>query len=155
MVVNRQLTPLIKILIVDDLRVVREKLKSILKLHSDLQVIGTAVDGDRAISILEGFANEQLEHLNPDIIILDLDMPKLNGIETAQIIYQRYPHIKVIILSSYDDPAVINNLQPSCIKAYIVKDNIDLKIADRIRAVYHLPSSQSDPIDLRTSFFRF
>ncbi len=143
MVVNRQLTPLIKILIVDDLRVVREKLKSILRLHSDLQVIGSAIDGDQAI--------EQLEHLNPDIIILDLDMPKLNGAETARIIYQRYPHIKVIVLSSYDDPAEINNLQPSCIKAYIVKDNIDLKIADQIRAVYHLPSSQSDPTNLESA----
>ena len=133
MVVNRQLSPLIKILIVDDLRVVREKLKSILRLHADLQVIGTAIDGDRAI--------EQLEHLDPDIILLDLDMPKLDGIETARIIDREYPHIKVIILSSYDDPSEFDHLQSSCIKAYIIKDNIDLKIADKIRAVYHHPQA--------------
>jgi hemolysin D len=136
MVVNRQLAPLIKILIVDDLRVVREKLKSILKLHSDIQVIGTAIDGNNAIA--------QLEHLDPDIILLDLDMPKLDGIETARIIDREYPHIKVIILSSYDDPSEFDNLQSSCIKEYIIKDNIDLKIADKIRAVYHQP--QADPL---------
>ncbi len=136
MVVNRQLTPLIKILIVDDLRVVREKLKSILKLHSDLQVVGTAIDGAQAI--------DRLEHLDPDIILLDLDMPRLDGIKTAQIIDRKYPHIKVIILSSYEDPSEFDNLQSSCVKEYIVKDNIDLKIADKIRAVYHHP--QAHPV---------
>lgn len=132
MVVNRQLTPLIKILVVDDLRVVREKLKSVLRLYPDLQVVGTAIDGDNAIA--------QLGHLDPDIILLDLDMPKLDGMEVARIIDREYPDIKVIILSSYDDPSEIDNLQSNCIKEYIVKDNIDLKIADKIRSVYYTPN---------------
>ena len=138
MVVNRQLSPLIKILVVDDLRVVREKLKSVLKLYSDFQVIGTAIDGNNAI--------EQLEYLDPDIILLDLDMPNLDGMETARIIDRKYPHIQVIILSSYDDLGGIDNLQPSCVKEYIVKDIIDLKIADRIRSVYHARNSKSRPV---------
>jgi hemolysin D len=138
MVVNRQLTPLIKILVVDDLRVVREKLKSVLRLYPDLQVVGTAIDGDNAIA--------QLGHLDPDIILLDLDMPKLDGIETARIIDREYPHIKVIILSSYDDPSEIDNLQSNCIKEYIVKDNLDLKIADKIRSVYYTPNPKSRPL---------
>ncbi len=128
MVVNRSSAPIIKILIVDDLRVVREKIKSILEADRDLLVIGTAIDGDQAIA--------QLAYLQPDVILLDLDMPRLDGIETARIIDQKYPHLAVIVLSSYDDASEISSEQPTCIREYIVKDNIDLKLAAKIRSVY-------------------
>ena len=78
MFANHHPEQIIKVLLVDDLRVVREKLKSVLQSHRDIEVIGTAIDGHNAI--------EQLNYLQPDIILLDLDMPKLNGMETAQII---------------------------------------------------------------------
>ncbi len=122
---DRNLQPQIKVLVVDDGRVIREKLKSILRSHKDIQVIGTAADGYTAI--------EQLEYLHPDIILLDLDMPNLDGIQVAQIIDQKYPQIKVIILTSHEnfDPA------SACIKEYIVKDSVELKIADRIRFVHN------------------
>jgi hemolysin D len=128
MLVNRHPEPIIKVFLVDDLRVVREKLKSVLQSYQDIEVIGTASDGDHAI--------EQLEYLDPDVILLDLDMPRLDGIETARIIDQRYPQIDVIVLSSYDDVNHLSSLQPTCIKAYIVKANIDLEIANKIRSVY-------------------
>ena len=129
MLVNRHPEPIIiKVLVVDDLRVVREKLKAVLQSHQDIEVIGTATDGENAIA--------QLEYLQPDIMLLDLDMPNLNGLETAKIIDQKYPQIDVIILSSYDEVESLNSLQAICIKAYIVKANIDLKIADQIRSVY-------------------
>ena len=127
--IANQSPQIIKIFLVDDLRVVREKLKSVLKPYRDMQIIGTAADGDSAI--------EQLEYLEPDIILLDLDMPRLDGIETARIITTKYPDIKVIILSSYHNPSDINKILHSCVKEYIVKDNIDLTIADKIRSVYN------------------
>jgi hemolysin D len=129
MVVNRHPEPIIKVFVVDDLRVVREKLKSVLRSHQDIEVIGMAIDGYNAI--------EQLEYLQPDIILLDLDMPRLNGIETAQIIEHKYPQIKVIVLSSYDDARELSSSQPSCIKEYIVKDRVVLTIVEKIRFVYH------------------
>jgi hemolysin D len=143
MIAERQPKPIIKILLVDDLKVVREKVKSVLQTHQDIQIIGTATDGYSAISILEGFANEQLEYLQPDIILLDLDMPGLDGIQTAQIVTQKYPQIKIIILSSYNDTGDISNFPNSSIKEYIVKGNIDLNIADKIRAVYEQPDCNS------------
>ena len=97
---------IIKIFLVDDLRVVREKLKSVLQPYRDMQIIGAAADGDSAI--------EQLEYLQPDIILLDLDMPRLDGIETARIITTKYPRIKVIILSSYHNPNDIDRILHSC-----------------------------------------
>ncbi|WP_295616693.1 response regulator [Chamaesiphon sp. GL140_3_metabinner_50] len=127
----------IKILLVDDLRVVREKLKSLLQPHRDFQIIGTAIDGYNAI--------EQLEHLQPDIILLDLDMPRLDGLQTARIISQKYPDIKIIILSSYNDNGDISDFPNSCIKAYIVKGNIDREIADKIREVSE-PSSEREKV---------
>jgi hemolysin D len=128
MTADRQLNPTIKILLVDDLRVVREKLKSILKPYRDLQIIGMATDGQNAI--------EQLEWLHPDIILLDLDMPRLDGVQTARIITEQYPHIKVIILSSSENLDNIGNFPNSCIKAYIVKGDLDREIVDKIRAVF-------------------
>jgi hemolysin D len=120
--------PIIKILLVDDLRVIREKLKSILEPHQDLQIIGVATDGDSAI--------EQLAYLQPDLILLDLDMPGLDGIETIKVITRTYPQIKVIILSSLTDPSIINNVLALGAIEYIIKDNLDLKFADRIRSIY-------------------
>jgi hemolysin D len=156
MLVNRQPELIIKVLIVDDLRVVREQLKLVLRSHPDIQVIGTAIDGNHAI--------EQLEYLRPDIILLDLDMPRLDGIETARIIDDRYPQLPVIVLSSYDDASELSNVQPACIKEYIVKDKIDLKIADQIRSVYRHqalnqlkiePTTARNPPDNVVDFNRF
>ncbi|AFY91788.1 response regulator [Chamaesiphon minutus] len=129
MIAQQHSTPIIKILVVDDLRVVREKLKAILQPHEDLQIIGTAADGDSAI--------EQLEYLQPDIILLDVDMPKLNGIQAAQIINQKYPQIDVIILSGSIDRDELTNIANSSIKEYIIKGKIDLELADKIRTIYH------------------
>jgi hemolysin D len=127
--INSNSQPTIKILLVDDGRVIREKLKSILRSYPDIKVIGTAADGYSAI--------EQLEYLHPDIILLDLDMPNLDGIGTAKIIDRKYPHLKVIILTSHEDASQINDASCACIKEYIIKDNnIDLRIADSIRSVY-------------------
>lgn len=129
MIAHQATVPLIKIFVVDDLRVVREKLKAILQPHGDLQIIGTAADGESAL--------EQLEYLQPDIILLDVDMPKLDGIQAAQIINQKYPHIDVIILSSSVDRTEVINVSNSSIKEYIVKGKIDLELADKIRNIYH------------------
>ncbi len=126
---NSNSQPTIKILLVDDGRVIREKLKSILRSQPDIQVIGTAADGYSAI--------EQLEYLHPDIVLLDLDMPNLDGIGTAKLIDRKYPHLKVIILTSHEDTSQVNDSGCACIKEYIIKDSVDLKIADRIRSVYN------------------
>jgi hemolysin D len=125
MIANQTSTRPIEIFLVDDLRVVREKLKSLLRPHRDLQIVGIAADGDSAI--------EQLEYLQPDIILLDLDLPKLDGWETARIIGQKYPHIDVIILSSSIDDRV-DRSAIACIKEFVDKSEIEA-IAQKIRAV--------------------
>ncbi|WP_310487466.1 response regulator [Chamaesiphon sp. VAR_69_metabat_338] len=125
MLANQSSTPVIKIFLVDDLRVVREKVKEILQPHRDIQIVGIATDGDSAI--------EQLEYLQPDTILLDLDMPHLDGWATARIISHEYPHIDIIILSSSIDDRADRPAIPS-IKEFIDKSNIE-DIASKIRAV--------------------
>jgi hemolysin D len=137
MIANQSTSPLIKIFVVDDLRVVREKVKLLLHPHRDLQIVGIATDGDWAI--------EQLEYLQPDIILLDLDMPKLDGWETARIIGQKYPHIDVIILSSSPDDRSRRSAI-SCIKEFIPKSEIDA-IAQKIRTVRDF-SLKTSPCEL-------
>jgi hemolysin D len=125
MLANQSATPVIKIFLVDDLRVVRERVKEILQPHRDLQIVGIATDGDSAI--------EQLEYLQPDIILLDLDLPHLDGWATARIISHEYPHIDIIILSSSIDDRHERAEIPS-IKEFIDKSEI-ADIAGKIRAV--------------------
>ncbi|WP_309743905.1 response regulator [Chamaesiphon sp. OTE_20_metabat_361] len=125
---SQESPPIIKVLLVDDRRVVREKIKSVLQSCPDIQVVGIAADGDSAL--------EQLDNLDPDTILLDLDMPGLDGIQTAKIISQQYPHIQVIIVSSLENtPDVSTQLAP-CVKDYIIKADIELEIANKIRAAH-------------------
>jgi hemolysin D len=127
MIANNKTADLIKILLVDDQRVVREKLKSVLQEMPDLQVVGTAADGYGAI--------DRIEQLHPDVILLDLEMPGQGGLQTAQIIAQRYPQVKIIILSSHDDAENIGKALASGANGYIIKDRIGSEIAETIRSV--------------------
>ena len=127
-IASHETLPIIKVLLVDDRRVVREKIKSVLRSCPDIQVVGIAADGDSAL--------EQLDNLDPDLLLLDLDMPGLDGIQTARIISQQYPHIQVIIVSSLENTQEVNVQLAPCVKGYISKANIELEIAERIRATY-------------------
>jgi hemolysin D len=128
-IASQKNTPIIKVLLVDDRRVVREKIKSVLQSCRDIQVVGIAADGDSAL--------EQIDNLDPDLILLDLDMPGLDGIQAAKIISQQHPHIQVIIVSSLDNTPDVSTLLAPCVKDYINKGNIELEIAAKIRAIYH------------------
>lgn len=121
---------IVRILVVDDLRVIKEKLKSILAPHPDLQIVGTAPDGETAL--------EQIEYLQPDLVLLDLDMPKLDGFEVLVEISRQYPDIQAIIISSLADVETRDRAMKLGAKAYIIKDRIALKIVDEIRNLDHL-----------------
>ena len=85
----------IRILIVDDNEVVREGIESLLKPHSDLEVVGKAVDGLDAIA--------KAEELNPDVILMDAQMPKADGAEATRRIKEKMPDVKVLFLTVYGD----------------------------------------------------
>ncbi|PIX47119.1 MAG: DNA-binding response regulator, partial [Anaerolineae bacterium CG_4_8_14_3_um_filter_59_70] len=88
-----------KIVLADDHQVVRLGLRTLLESAPGFQVVGEAGDGLEAIRLAE--------QLSPDVVILDLLMPRLNGIEAARQIHARFPHMRIVILSMFDSEAYV------------------------------------------------
>lgn len=118
---------MIKILIVDDQNFTRQALQMILETETDLEVVGKATNGVEAI--------EYMEQTQVDIIIVDLEMPEMNGLTLTQILAQRFPDTKVIILSSHDDEDNINSAVGAGARGYLLKNTSSQEIVDTIRAV--------------------
>jgi hemolysin D len=127
---------MIRILIVDDQKVIRERLRMALEEQDDFVVVGTAEDGDKAIT--------QIALLQPDLVLLDIEMPGRNGFEVATIIRERFPRTRVIILSSHDDVESIRASLQSGVNGYVAKQKIDSSMVEIIRSV-HRGHSQFGP----------
>jgi len=117
----------IKILIVDDQNFTRQALQTILEAESDFEVVGKATSGSEAL--------EQMEQQQTDIIIVDLEMPEMDGLTVAKIVSKRFPKTRVIILSSHDDRDKINAAVEAGARGYLLKNTSTQEIADTIRAV--------------------
>ncbi len=105
-----------RILIVDDHGIVREGLKSLLQNQSDMEVVGEGEDGQVAVDLAE--------QLSPDMVIMDMSMPNLNGIEATRLILQHNPNIKVIILSMHSDRHIVKETLEAGASAYVLKSNL-------------------------------
>ncbi|MGQ9491290.1 MAG: response regulator [Anaerolineae bacterium] len=117
----------IRILIVDDQRLLREGLRTLLELESDLVVAGEAEDGQAAL--------EQYETCRPDVVLMDIRMPRLDGVEATRRLRQRWPDARVIILTTFDDDAyVFDGLRAGAL-GYLLKDVSGQELADAIRKV--------------------
>jgi two-component system response regulator NreC len=119
----------IRILVADDHTIVRQGLARLLNDQPDLQVVGQAVNGREAV-------DKALE-LEPDIIILDIAMPQLNGIEAAKRIRKRLPKAKVLILSMYSHEHYIHELFETGVSGYLLKDSSGRDIIQAIHAAMH------------------
>jgi len=117
----------IKILIVDDHSVVIEGIKSALREYPEFEVLGDAVDGLQAIEITKS--------LEPDIVIMDISMPNLNGLEATKQIKQFNPEIQIVIYSMYSDKGFVIDLFKAGISAYVLKDDPLSDLILALRAV--------------------
>lgn len=117
----------IKIMIVDDHHLVRVGIKSYFVNEPDLAVIGEASDGEQAVRLAGT--------LNPDLVLLDISMPNLNGMEAASIIVKNYPEIKIIILSMYLDEKFIQKCMEEGVHGYIHKGAEQYELIYGIRSV--------------------
>lgn len=117
----------IKVLITDDHVVVREGLAAMLAREKDIEVVGEAVNGQQAI--------EKARELRPDIILMDLRMPEVDGIEAMRRIKPENPHIKFIILTTYDNDEYIFKGIESGARAYLLKDSPREDLFKAIRVV--------------------
>ncbi len=116
-----------RLMIVDDYAPFREGLRAMLRSEGDIELVGEAESGDEAISL----ATRQ----QPDVILMDLQMPGVNGIEATQAILETSPHINIIVLSMFeDDNSVFTALQAGA-KGYLLKGALKSDIVRAIRSV--------------------
>ena len=118
----------IRLLLVDDQELVYQGLRAMLNLESDLKVVGVANNGQVAI--------QQVEALQPDVVLMDIRMPIMDGREATRIICQRFPNTKVLVVSTFDEDDYINHSIKAGAKGYLLKDMPVEELAQAIRLVY-------------------
>ena len=105
--------PVLKVLIADDHEIVRQGLRSMLEAQRECQVVGEAADGRQAVAMTK--------ELNPDVVILDIGMPTLNGLEATRQILKLRPQTKVLILTMHESDSVIREVLDAGARGYILK----------------------------------
>jgi DNA-binding NarL/FixJ family response regulator len=118
----------IRIVIAEDHAVVREGTRRILEQHNGLQVVGEAADGQEAVDLVD--------RLRPNVAIIDIAMPHMNGIEATRQIKDRHPTTSVLVLSAYDDDQYVFALLEAGAAGYLLKDVRGSELADAVRAVH-------------------
>jgi two-component system, NarL family, response regulator LiaR len=106
---------MIRVLIADDQAIVCEGLKVVLNASAQLQVVGTAQDGAEAL--------RQVEALHPDVVLMDLKMPGMNGVQATRALRERFPDIAVLVLTTYDDDEWVVDAIRAGAAGYLLKDS--------------------------------
>lgn len=104
---------MIKVLIADDQELIRESLKIVLSSYKDIEVVGAVADGAEVL--------ESLKKSQPDVILMDIRMPKMDGVLCTKEVKENYPHIKIIILTTFDDDDFIFKALQYGASGYILK----------------------------------
>ncbi|MEH7463966.1 response regulator transcription factor [Bacillus thuringiensis] len=119
---------MIRIMIVDDQSLVRDGLAMLLNLRPELEVVGTASDGEEAV--------QNAERLQPEIILMDIRMPRANGVEGTRLIREQFPHIKVLMLTTFNDSELIFEALEQGASGYLLKDMATDTIVQAILTVH-------------------
>ncbi|MBK9376075.1 MAG: response regulator transcription factor [Holophagales bacterium] len=115
------------ILLVDDHRIVREGLRTLLGQQPDLEVVGEAADGRDAVT--------QARLLRPDVIVMDIAMPELNGVEATRLILAELPQVRIVALSMYADRRFVAEILRAGALGYVLKDGAFEELALAIRTI--------------------
>jgi DNA-binding NarL/FixJ family response regulator len=118
----------IRILVADDHALVREGIRALLSLCDDLEVVGEASDGQEAI--------EAARRIDPDVILMDINMPGLGGLEATLAIRHENQRVKILVLSQYDDREYVSRFLKSGASGYILKNAAGSELASAVRAVF-------------------
>ena len=105
----------IRVFLVDDHRIFLEGLVRLLNDHPSMRVVGTAVDGRKAV--------QQIEALKPDVVLMDITMPNMNGVEATRLVKTASPNTKVLILSMYGGEAYLRRILEAGAEGYLLKDS--------------------------------
>ena len=118
---------MIRLFIIDDHEMVREGLKAMLKAEPDFEIVGDAANAEQAF--------ELIDRLHPDVILLDVRLPGMSGVDICRTVTERYPEIAVIIVTTYTDETLIAQCIQAGARGFIIKDIERFDLKRSIRAV--------------------
>ena len=118
----------IRVLLADDQSILADGIKSVLSSCEDIEVVGLASDGFEALDLLEKCL--------PDVILMDIRMPNMNGVIATQEVKRRHPEVKVLILTTFDDSDYILNAINNGASGYLLKDTSSAALIDAIKNAY-------------------
>jgi len=118
----------IRVVIVEDHTLMREGTRHILAQSQDIDVIGDAGRGDEAV--------ELIERLQPDVVLLDMRLPGMNGIEIARAVTSKHKDIRVLLLSAYDDEEYVAEALNAGAAGYLLKTTPGAELVEAVRAVH-------------------
>ncbi|MGJ3251733.1 MAG: response regulator [Elainellaceae cyanobacterium] len=119
---------MIRLLLVDDQDLIRRGLKALLKPETSLQVVGEAENGHQAI--------QQTESLMPDVVLMDVRMPSMDGVAATREICQRFPETKVLVLTTFDDDEYVAQAVRYGASGYLLKDTPSEELVQAIHSVH-------------------
>lgn len=119
---------MIKVLIVDDQALIREGLNMMLSLYEELKVVGEATNGKEAVDLVE--------EKEIDVVLMDIRMPIMDGVEATRVIKERYPHIKILILTTFNEDEYIFQGLNNGADGYVLKDVSSKELVNSIKSVY-------------------
>jgi two-component system, NarL family, response regulator DegU len=122
----------IRVAIADDNDAFRETLRDVLQFEQDVQVVGLWRNGEEAL--------RGLEEVQPDVLLLDINMPILNGVEATKQMSKRYPNVRIVILTMHDDEGYVLETLKSGASGYLVKDG---SVSEVIRAVREVAAGRA------------
>jgi DNA-binding NarL/FixJ family response regulator len=122
----------IRVLIVDDQRLLCEGFRTLIELETNLEVVGMAGDGEEALAVVERL---QAERKAPDVVLMDVRMPRLDGIAATRAFKERWPEIHIVILTTFDDREPIQAALQAGAEGYVLKDITSEQLAATIRVV--------------------
>jgi RNA polymerase sigma factor (sigma-70 family) len=117
----------IRILVADDHAIVRDGLRALLERQTDMAIVGEAADGRECVRLAED--------LTPDVVVMDIAMPGMNGMEATRRILAANPRLAVVILSMHQDESYVLGSLKAGAKGYLLKDSVRADVVEAIRAV--------------------
>lgn len=119
---------MIRVVLVDDQSIVREGLSSLLQTHPDLEIVGEAENGKVAV--------ERSLVLRPDVVLMDIRMPIMDGIAAIRVLAKEAPEIKILVLTTFDDDQYVSQAMAWGAQGYLLKDTPSADLAQAIRSIH-------------------
>ena len=118
---------MIRLLLVDDQSIIREGLSSLLQTQPDLEIVGEAGNGEQAV--------ERSIKLQPDVVLMDIRMPVMDGVAAIRLLKKQAPEIKILVLTTFDDDQYVTEAMAYGADGYLLKDTPSSELAQAIRSV--------------------